>query len=200
MGKICAPPLFVTELRHCIATGKLWCAILFIKKGDYNTALLTINLLLSSIPSYAFYKVCGHSGHVVTDAKTLYADMFMNSKLSMSQIAKRAWLLNFYLKKGAMLAMPNAIDFPYEDTHFSPFTLAYYLQFLCYHGLRQYDNRDCALRQLAEVVDNPEQCVCNCEKSIEYYLAGRCFWMVGERVRAREMYKKSDEIKKNRKK
>ena len=176
-----------------IATGKLWCAILFLTKGDYSTALLTINKLLSSIPSYAFYKVCGsNSDHVDNDAKILYSDMFMNSKLSVSQIARRAWLFDFFLSGSAIPVTPLKLSV--QGGNISPFTLAYYLQFLCYHGLRRYDHRNRALCQLLEVLQNSKQCGCNCVKHNEYVIAGHCLWFVGERARAIEMFIKADHV------
>ena len=175
-----------------IASGKLLCAILFFTKGDYSTALITINKLLSSIPPYDFYKVCEDTNcHVDNDAKILYADMFVNSKLGIARIARRSWLLQFHLPESAMLVMPLAIQSSHREVQLSPLTLASYLQFLCYHGLRQYDNRDRALRQLVEVVDNPELSGCDCIRYLEYYLAGHCLGFVGERARAREMFIKS---------
>ena len=121
--------------------------------------------------------------------------MFINSKLSVSQIAKRAWLFDFFLSKHAIPIDPNSPElFRVDDggdwIQLSPFTLAYYLQFLCYHGLRQYHNRDRALRQLVDVVENPEQCGCNCIRPREYKLAGDCCLFVGELARASEMFNK----------
>ena len=180
-----------------IATGKLWTALLFLLKSDYIMALRSINNLLSSIPPYALYH--RHCQQDVTkddfskDVETLYTDMFMNSKLDISQIARRAWLFNFHLSEQALSVMPW-----YRSRQISPFTLAYYLQFLCYHGLQQYDNRDRALRQFVEVVDNSDQCSCNCIRPAEYELVGHCLWFVGERVRAKEIIRKVNEIARQR--
>ena len=61
------------------------------------------------------------------------------------------------------------IELYYSDCNIgvwlSPFTYAYYLMFLCYHGLCQFDNRDRALRQLVETV-NDEERLCMLRESV----------------------------------
>ena len=47
-----------------IIISKLWSAIIFLLKTDYNTALLTVNKVLSSIPPYALY----YSSHKVVSS------------------------------------------------------------------------------------------------------------------------------------
>ena len=129
-----------------IMTSKLWRAIMFLLKTDYNTALFIVNKLLSSIPPYALY----YSSHGVVssdETKVLYEDLFLNSDLESSKIEKRAWIFDVALCKDDIHVMPAAIQMelihyrPDINLNISPFTLAYYLQFLCYHGLQQYDNR-----------------------------------------------------------
>ena len=183
-----------------IATGKLWTSILYLHKGDYKTALCTINHLSSSIPPYALY--CSN-GHIVSkrDTKMLYLDMFVNSGLDFCQIASKAWLFDFNVPKQTISIMPAAIQMELlhssddELQKISPFALIYYLRFLCYHGLRQYDNRDRALRQLLEVVDNPEQYGHISIRYRAYNIAGHCLWFVGMTARARQMFLKSCEVK-----
>ena len=183
-----------------IASGKLWTAILFLIKKDYNMALHTINSLFSSIPPYALYQsVC----KVVSDieAKCLYADIFMRSERDLFKIARRAWLFDFLVFANNMSVMPAAIQMeilfskPDQPLSISPFTLAYYLQFLCYHGLHQNGNRDRALRQLVDVTENPEQSGCPCIRYHTYNIAGHCLWFVGETARAREMFLESCAVK-----
>ena len=64
--------------------------------------------------------------------------------------------------------------------------------FLCYHGLGQYDNRDRALHQLIEVVNNREQC--GEERHLPYNIAGHCLLITGERDRARDMFNRSQQF------
>ena len=150
-------------------------------------ALLTINKLLSSVPPYALYSsFC----RVVSgsEAKCLYEEKFMNAKLD----PRRALLSDFIVNKKHIAIVPAAIQMeliynnPEEPLLLSPFTCAYYLQFLCYHGLRQYDNRDCALRQLVDITDNSEQRECDCLKFHTYNIAGHCLWVVGKTAHARK--------------
>ena len=176
-----------------IATGKLWTAILFLMKTDYNRALCIINKLLSSISPYALYISCNN---VMSKNETMFADMFLNSELNFSQIGRRACLLNFCAHKENMSILPAAIQMEliHSSIHaveISPFTCVYYLQFLCYHGLRQFDNRDRALRQLVDVPKDPEQCGCPCIRYHAYNIAGHCLLFVGENARARGMFLKS---------
>ena len=181
-----------------IMTSKLWSAIVFLLKTDYKRALLTINKVLSSIPPYALY----YSSHKVVssnEAEDLYQHNFFNSDLESSQIEKRAWIFDIRLFKNDIPVLPAAIQMelihanPEKSLYISPFTFAYYLQFLCYHGLRQYENRDRALRQLVEVTDNPEQYGCMCLRHHSYNIAGHCLWFVGKTACAREMFLKSCE-------
>ena len=69
------------------------------------------------------------------------------------------------------------------------FGCAYYLMFLNYSGLRQYDNRDRMLHQLIEVANNPEQNGISLYRS--YNIAGHCLLSVGETEQAREMFIRS---------
>ena len=181
-----------------IAAGKLWTAILFLMKADYNMALTTINELLSSIKPYALY--CSNKKFVSnSENEVSYADKFINSGLEYCQIAKKAWLFDFCVPKHSTPTVPAAIQMelihsPDEVINISPFTCAYYLLFLCYHGLRQYDNRDRALMQLVEVVDNPEQYGNDSIRYRSYNIAGHCFWYVDKTDRARAMFLKSCEV------
>ena len=68
----------------------------------------------------------------------------------------------------------------------SPFTYAYYLTFLCYHGLGQYDNRDRALRQLVDSVNDDERCGVFLYHS--YNIVGHCLLIAGYVEMARDMF------------
>ena len=181
-----------------IATGKLWSGLLFLSIEAHRMVLITIKKLLSSIPPYAL--TFGHRYGDDYDAQILYANMFLNSELNLCQIAKKAWLFNFRVFEGTMCIMPAAIQIeliyaePSTEVNISPYTCAYYLQFLSYHGLRQYENRNNALRELVDVAETPKQCNCACTRSRAYNIAGHCLLFVGETVRAKEMFLKSCEI------
>ena len=62
----------------------------------------------------------------------------------------------------------------------SPYTYAYYLMFLCYHGLGQYENRDYALSQLADTVFEPPKERCSDEMHFSYNIVGHCFLVTGQ--------------------
>ena len=182
-----------------IATGKLWTAILLLMKADYSMALTTINELLSSIMQYALY--CSE-GRVVSKEHTRisYVDMFVNSELDYHQLANSAWLFDFFVPQHSTSILPTAIQMELIHStagaiNISPFTVAYYLKFLCYHGLRRNDDRDHALRQLVEVVDNSEQYGNDSIRHRAYNIAGYCLWSVGHTARARELFLKSCQVK-----
>ena len=182
-----------------IATGKIWTAILLLMKADYNMALTTINKLLSSITQYTLY--CSE-GRVVSKehTKISYVDMFVNSGLDYCQLANSAWLFDFCVPQRSTSIVPAAIQMELIHStagaiNISPFTVAYYLKFLCYHGLQRYDDRDHALRQLVEVVDNREKYGDNSIRHRAYNIAGYCLWSVGHTARARELFLKSCQVK-----
>ena len=187
------------KLSTDITTGKLWTAISYFIKADYINALLAISRLLSSIPAYAAY---GNAAHANVDfhAFWLYMEKFVLSQLDFSKILRKAWIFDFFVPKNVASIMPTAIQMelvysPDDVIFISPFTVAYYLQFLCYHGLGQYRNRDRALRQLVEVAENPEQVGLSSIRYRTYNVAGHCLRFVGEAVRAVEMFRKSCELK-----
>ena len=71
----------------------------------------------------------------------------------------------------------------------SPFTYAYYLICLCYNGLGQYDNRDRALRQLVDNINDKKRCCL--PRSTSYNIAGNCMLMAGYIDSARDTFEKS---------
>ena len=168
-----------------ISTCKLWCAILLLKRGEFLSALNIINQMLSSIPPFAMYR----TGFISNDVTQLYVDMFLESDDTVFQRARTAWMLDLHFTENMIDMVPLAIqieiyfsgDFPVQ---LSPFTCAYYLQFLCYHKMQQYDNRDRALQQLIEVMFNKEQCGGPCTS---LSIAGHCLLLAGRRVQARAM-------------
>ena len=141
-----------------ISTCKLWCAILLLNRGEFLSALNIINQTLSNIPPFALYR----KDFIGKDAEQLYVDMFLDSDDTVIQRARTAWMFDLNFMENITDAVPLAIQieiyFSGDIVQLSPFTCAYYLQFLCYHRMQQYDNRDRALQQLIEVVFNREQC------------------------------------------
>ena len=71
----------------------------------------------------------------------------------------------------------------------SPFIFAYFLMFLCYHGLNQHDDRDRALHQLIDCLTDYERC--GVFKHHSYNIAGHCMLLVGNVETARNMFLES---------
>ena len=124
-----------------ISTGKLWCAIVLLKKSNYNSALSILNQVLSNIPPFALYE------YAVDDfEECLYADKFMDSSSTAMQRAKQAWLTDIVFPKCMAEILPLGIQIELFFTSYihsmyislSPYTCVHYLIFLCYHGLGQF--------------------------------------------------------------
>ena len=198
-----------------ISTCKLWCAILFYMRGDFLSTLDIVNQVLSCIPPFSIdeYKVKAGSN----EREQLYVEMFLNSDATILQRARKAWMLSLYFTKYMSHSMPFGIQielyFCDIDVSLSPFTCAYYLQFLCYHGMQQYDRRDRTLQQFIEYLCSPEQSHLQISTTIiaghylciEYLfntiqgaegqhpfstlnLAGHCLLLAGKRDQARVMF------------
>ena len=169
-----------------ISTCKLWCAILLFKRGGFLYALDIINQMLSSIPPFVIYHMLCTS----TDVQQLYVDMFLDSDVTVIQKARKAWMFNLEFRMAMADVVPLAIQVelnfsPTGMIFLSPFTCAYYIQFLCYHRMQQYDNRDRALQQLIDVVNNIEQCG---DPWISLNIAGHCLLLAGRREQARDKF------------
>ena len=180
-----------------ITTYKLRYAIVTLVNGDYTSTLATVNQVLSSIPPYALY----HADLILlssNDTKNMYKDMFVNSKTTVINRAKAAWLFDLVFVKHCADDMPLAIqiELHFSDgllcLHISPFTIAYYLMFLCYHGQRDVDRRNGALRQLMETVYNKEQQ--GIYRYHSYNIAGHCLLVTGDITRARDMFTMSYQL------
>ena len=171
-----------------ISTCKIWCAILLFNRGDFLYALNIINQMLSSIPPFVIHIMPFSSTYV----KQLYVDMFLNSDITVIQRARTAWMFDLRfseVKAHVPLAIQIELNFSLEDDYaFSPFTCAYYLQFLCYHRMQQYDNRHRALQQLIDVACNMEQCG---DPHFSLNIAGHCLLLVGRRDLARVFFYRS---------
>ena len=178
-----------------IATSKLWMAAFLLQQGDYVMSLQNVNDVLSSIPPYALY----YSGRGIKsgdDSKQLYVDRYCARNTDILCRAKEAWLFDMHITHSEYSFVPRAIQIeldhcdPSVDIVFiSPFIYAYYLMFLCYHGLGQYDNRDRALRLLIDTVNDDERCGVHMHHS--YNIAGHCLLMAGDVDMAWGMFLKS---------
>ena len=176
-----------------LASSKLWLATFLLQQGDYYRSLQTIDDVLSSIPPYALY----YSGDIRSsdDSKQLYVDTYCTQNSSIIRRAKEAWLTDIFFTHEEYSFLPRGIqvELLYCITNFgvliSPFTYAYYLMVLCYHGLGQYDNRDRALRQLVDTVNDDERC--SIVRYHSYNIAGHCMLMAGYVEMARNMFLES---------
>ena len=149
--------------------------------------------MLSSIPPYAlYYSELVTSGD---DSKQLYVDRYCGRNTDILCRAKEAWLFDMHITRLEYSFVPRAIQIELDhcDTrtgvHISPFIYAYYLMFLCYHGLGQCDDRDRALRQLVDTADGIERCGVRLHHS--YNIAGHCMLMAGYVDMARNVFLES---------
>ena len=178
-----------------VSTRQLWHAIIVLKTLDYNATLNIVNRLLSIIPPCALYLPI--SGETIS----MYANKFLNSTSTQMQRARDAWLMDIAFDKCMSDILPLAIQielyfcrvdglrYTYDRVKLSPYVCSYYLRFLCYHELGQYENRDHALHQLIEVVNNRLQC--GSRRDFSYNIAGYCLLVTGQIDRARDMFNRS---------
>ena len=170
-----------------ISTCKLWCAILLYMVGDYSSTLDIIDQVLSNIPPFAFHR------HASLDAKQLYVDVFGCSDVTIIQKAKTAWMFQMIFLKALSYPLPLAIRIELclscIGIEISPLTCAYYLQFLCYFDLHQYENRDRALEQLVDFAKDAAE---KQHTSIsDLNIAGHCLLLAGKIAEARSLFNKS---------
>ena len=177
-----------------ISSNKLWYAILLLKRRDYSSILNITNEVLSSIPPFVLFDRIYFS-QKNNEAKQLYKDMFLDSDITVIR-ARKAWMFNLVFRKYMTDVVPLAIQIelyfcdPVIDLFFlSPLTCTYYLQFLCYHRMCQYDCRNLALQQLIELLADTER-ITN-ETYHTSNIAGHCLLLAGERALAWEMFNKS---------
>ena len=174
-----------------ISTCKLWSAILLFKRRKFFSALDIINQMLSGITPFAMYL----KRFIGTGAEQLYADIFLDSDDRVIERARIAWMFDLDFTKYMTDVVPLAFqievyfsDFASVNARLSPFTCVYYLQFLCYHRMHQYDNRDHALQQLIEVANNNEQCG---RQWHSLNIAGHCLLLAGRRIQAQDIFYRS---------
>ena len=182
------------ELSFDISTCKLWYATFLLRRGYYASALTTVNQVLSSIPPYALY-YSGGAIYARREMKNMYIDMFLNSNVATEEKLRTSWLFDLHLSKKNNDIMPFAIQIELyfseciHGVQISPFTFSYYLKFMCFHGLSQHEDRKRALRQLIDVVNNPQQS--GIVRHHSYNVAGYCLLMAGQTNQARDMFNKS---------
>ena len=180
-----------------ISTCKLRYAMVLLMKVDYTACLRAVNNVLSRIPPYALYM---SGGEIVSsnESKSLYEQIYQESDIDIMKRTRTSWLMDLRFTKDMLETVPLAIHVelsfcdPELGVKVSPFTFAYYLMFLCYHELRQYEDRDRALRLLLDVVNNPEQCEASMYRTLN--IAGHCLLLAGQRDRARELFIRSFQL------
>ena len=178
-----------------ISTCKLWFALVLLKERNFLSCIRTVNDMLSCIPPFALYMCVMNRSS--PEAKTFYIERYFRSEIPVTKKASMTWLFDLYVFLNNADILPLAIQIEMKfmvydsgrSMRISPFVLAYLLMFLCYHELRQYDERDRALRQLVEVVNDPHRD--GNETYCSMNIAGHCLLMVGERSRARDMFIRS---------
>ena len=173
-----------------IASNKLLLATHLLKCKDNHTVLQTVNRILSSIPSCALYMTADiiYTGN---DTMLLLDDLCRGY----ANREKEAWLFDLNIVGDDLACMPFAIQAeivnsdPKIGIFISPFTYSYYLMFLCYHELGQFENRDRALCKLLDTINDHRRC--SVMRHISYNIAGNCFLMVENSEMARELFVKS---------
>ena len=188
-----------------ISTSKLWYAFYLLMRKDYTSTLNTVNQILSNIAPFALcFCPCGNSDHWgSTETKELYIDRFIDSEITIENRAKTGWLMPFMVGKNMAHVLPLAIQIEllfFDHTAFSlmdlsPFVCAYYIMFLCYHELHQYDNRNRALRQLVDVANNIWQS--GPRRYDSYNIMGHCLFLAGDTTQAREFFIRSYRLTQN---
>ena len=179
------------NLSFDISTCKLWCAILLYMRRDFSSTLDIVNEVLSNIPPYAMY-VSIDEIIASNEDKELYASIFLDSDTSVIERAKTAWMFCLCFSKDMSDLLPLGINIElyFSDRYImlTPFTCAYYLQFLCYHDMNQYVNRERALQQLDEASNDPQR-IRSTQADIN--ILGHCLLLAGKRVKARDMFELS---------
>ena len=175
-----------------ISTYRLWYAMHMTMRGDYRMSLDVLNTMLSSIPPFALYCSSSCDLRASNETKKWYVDVFSRDDKTVAERARTAWVFDIIIMPSDVDMVPVAIQI--ELTHcdknlgvyLSPLVCAYYLMFLNYCALHQYENRDRALRQLIGTVNNPEQCG-DCRHH-SYNIAGYCLLHMGLREEACDMF------------
>ena len=178
-----------------ISTSKLWYAMFLFKSKDLNSTLRIITDVLSRIPPFWLFASQNDLRNKSNATKALYTEAFSASTTSVVERARTAWMFNLHITENEIYSMPLGIQIelshcdPKLGVNLSPYTCAFYLIFLCHHELREFEQRDDALRQLIDVTNDQEQVGMIPHHS--FNLAGHCLLMAGETTRARDMFLRS---------
>ena len=183
------------SLSFDLSTCKIWYAMGLLTKHDYHSALVIVNQVLSDIPPYVLHYAIDLDREP-TEADELYVDMFLDSEHSTIQRSRQAWMCELIVHKSRYEAMPLAIQIElyFCDTlafnyiFLSPVTCLYYLEFLCYHELNQYEKRNHALRQLVDIVVNNKYRRHGLDFFHTINIAGHCLLIAGEIDQANDMF------------
>ena len=196
LHQTCKSDTFSTD----ISSIKLWCAIVLFMKKDFSSVLNITNEILSSIPPFVIYN---YENMYLTQSNNeneqLYDDMFLDSDTTVMERARQAWMFHLFFIQDMADVVPLAIQIelyfndPVLTFDLSPLSFTYYLQFLCYHSMRQYDSRKSALLQLIEQLTENEPITLN-ETYHKCNIAGHCLLLAGERALAWEMFNKSYQL------
>ena len=172
-----------------ISSSQFWLATFRLQYKDYFATLKIVNNIFSAMPPFAIY--CS-GRHIHTEYPSAYRDICYLGNESIVSKAKKVWLCDLKILPEDFHFMPRAIQI--ELLHYdqeigvtiSPFVYAYYLMFLCYHELGQYDNRDRALCQLVETANDRERC--GVAKHHSYNIAGHCLLVIEHVEMARDFF------------
>ena len=103
-----------------------------------------------------------------------------------------AWMFPMNFPRDTSNSLPLAIRielyFKRLSVKLSPFTCAYYLQFLCYFDLHQYENRDRALEQLVDFAKHTAERIKDSHSTSDLSIAGHCLLLAGQIAEARDMF------------
>ena len=172
-----------------LLSGKLWYAMVLLKKCEYASCLTTINDALSSIPPFAL----SFSQADSAESQHRYVEQFLFSSFTTMERARKAWLSQFVIPNRYTEILPAALQIEQYGfdlrSHLYPHICAYNLQFLCFHLLDQYENRNGSLRQLTDFVNDLGHR--RCGGFIIFNIAGHCLLISGQLDEARQMFMRS---------
>ena len=178
-----------------IANSKLWLATFLCHRADYIGSLQKLNELMLSIPSYAFYWDGRFKENSAFDSQ--YRNQWCH--LDVKTISRKAWLLDIDIMGKYYSYFPQAIRIelhhccPGLGISVSPFIYAYYLMFVCFNELGEYDKRHKTLYQLMNIANHKECCSRRLAHA-EYNILGHCLLVSGYKEIARATFMKSARI------
>ena len=175
------------------------------KFNDFSLALRIVNDMLSNVPLFALYFSALDKFYDTNNEYIgMYTDVSKNLGNTTKERARKAWLFDLHCREDKIPILPRAIQIEVYcnignnmnvAVKISPFVCSYYLMFLCYHELGQYENRNQTLHQLVFAVNSDVHC--GSFRHYSYNIAGHCLLMVGEAALARDMFIKSFKFTRN---